>query len=612
MTQLTQWFHLVYSPQLLVISSLFVAAVAFLLRRAPSLSRRRFVALCVLVALLASLAVGAGFRTPIVAGLLRLPQGGMIESSLSWLKALTAFGAVGLSMYEGALIADRRAPRRFWTKGIALGLALLSIGAYFRYGDLGYSNFYHRWEFFHYYLGAKYDRELGYTRIYQCAAVAQVALGQENEIIARNLRDLAKEDLLVPAQTALEHPEECRDRFETRERWEAFKTDVEFFRNASGLSYWNDMQKDHGYNPPPVWTVMGHFWASLHPATDGYLKFLASFDLLFLAGMFAAIYWAFGWRVFSLAAVFWGCQLPAEYLWTGGAFMRQDWLFFLVLSACLMRKRCYALGGASFAYSTLLRVFPGVLLAGWVVVAGAHLWKHKRMAPHHLRVMWGGLAATAILVSVSVGVAGYRSYPEFYRHIQIHNTTPLTNNMGLQTVLAHGYEGRMEFVRDDAAKSPTGDEKHVDPFDNWKQMRRERLRAWRPFYVLLLGGLFGSFVYVVRRIQSLFIAQALSLAIVISVVELTCYYYSMFVLTAFLSRRRRGVEQWVLCVAGISQLLAINHYLSHDYDDRYTSQAVLFCVFAVSLLFAYWPKQQKSERNAASAAAPSTPGTVQG
>ena len=471
-----------------------------------------------------------------------------------------------------------------WSKGIALVLALMAIGAYFRYGDLGYSNFYHRWEFFHYYLGSKYDRELGYTRIYQCAAVAQADSGQANEVRARKLRDLAKEDLLAPAQTVLEHPEECRDRFKTPERWEDFKTDVKFFRNAAGLSYWNDMQKDHGYNPPPVWTVMGHFWASLHPATDGYIKFLASFDPLFLVGMFAAIYWAFGWRVFSVAAIFWGCQLPAEYFWTGGAFMRQDWLFFLVLSACLVRKRYFALGGAAFAYSTLLRVFPGILLAGWVVVAGAYFWKHKRMAAHHVRVMLGGFAATVVLVSISVAVASWRSYPEFYHHIQVHNTTPLTNNMGLQTVLAHSFDGRMEFTRD---------EKHIDPFDTWKQMRRERLRAFRPLYFLLLAGLVAAFVHVVRRRKSLWIAQALSLALAISLVEVTCYYYSMFILSAFLSRLRRGVEQWVLCVAGVSQLLAVNRYLSSYYDDRYTSQSVLYCVFAGSLLLAYWPARKK-------------------
>jgi hypothetical protein len=336
---------------------------------------------------------------------------------------------------------------------------------------------------------------------------------------------------------------------------------------------------------------MGHFWASLHPATEGYVQFLASFDLFYWAGMFAAIYWAFGWRVFAVAAVFWGCQVPAEYFWTGGAFMRQDWLFFLVLSACLLRKRHFALAGAAFAYATLLRVFPGILLAGWAVVAGAYVWKHKRMAQEHLRVVVGGLATTAVLVPVSIAVAGARAYPEFYHHIQVHNTTPVTNNMGLQTLLAHSYAGRMEFVRS---------EKHVDPFDDWKRIRREQLRTLRPLYVVLLLGIAAAFVHVVRRVKSLHIAQALSLAIVVSLVEVTCYYYSMFILSAFLSRLRRGVEQWVLCVAGMSQLLVVNRYLSYYYDDRYTSQAALFCVFAISLVAAHWPKPKKTALSAAS------------
>ena len=40
--------------------------------------------------------------------------------------------------------------------------------------------------------------------------------------------------------------------------------------------------------------------------------------------------------------------------------------------------------------------------------------------------------------------------------------------MGLATVLAHSLDGRMEFVRN---------EKHVDPFDDWKQMRPIASRA---------------------------------------------------------------------------------------------------------------------------------------
>ncbi len=434
-------------------------------------------------------------------------------------------------------------------------------------------------------------------------AVAQADSGQTNEVRARKMMDLGI-DFIVPAQNALDHPEECRDRFKTPERWESFKADVKFFRNSANLQYWNDMQKDHGYNPPPAWTVMGHFWSSLHPATEGYMQFLASFDIAFFAGMFAAIYWAFGWRVFSVAAIFWGCQLPAEYFWTGGAFMRQDWLFFVVLSACFLRKRYFAWAGAAFAYSTLLRVFPGLLLAGMAVVAVAYVVRHwkknreahpgaggipvalfKSIAPHHLRVALGGIAATAIVVGISAGIAGWRSYPEFYHHIQVHNHTPLTNNMGLPTVLAQSHSGRMEFVRN---------EKHLDAFDDWKRMRTERLHAFRPFHVVLLLALGLAFVKVLSRVKSLWIAQALSLTMFVAALEVTCYYYSIFILAPLLSKHRRGIEQWVLCVAGISQLLAVNHYVSYFYDDRYTYQAALFCIFAVSLLAAYWPPQKKS------------------
>jgi hypothetical protein len=582
--QWQQGFIQVYSLQLLIIVVLIGGIVRYLYLERDKLPDGRFVGLSVLVGLLGVLALGAAFRTPVVADHLGLKTGAIVEQSLSWVKAIIALTAAGLSVYEGMLVAQKKPPRKVWVKGVALGLAIMSIGAYFRFGDFGYSNFYHRHEFFHYYLGSKYDRELGYERLYECVAAAQADSGQANEVRARKMMDL-RIDLIVPTTEILAHPEQCREKFTSTERWEAFKADVKFFRNSANLQYWNDMQKDHGYNPPPVWTVMGHFWGMLHPATDGYLKFLASFDILFFSGMFAVLYWAFGWRVFSVAAIFWGCQLPAEYFWTGGAFMRQDWLFFLVLSACLLRKKHWFWAGAAFAYSTLLRVFPGLLLSGMAVVALTYFWKHKRFAPHHLRVAAGGLAATVFFVGISAGIAGWKSYPEFYHHIQVHNHTPLTNNMGLATLLSQSYAGRMELVRN---------EKHVDAFDDWKEMRRERLNAFRPLHVVLVLAVCLLLVRVVSRVKSLWTAQALSLAIFVSVIEVTCYYYSIFILAAVLSRLRRGVEQWILCVAGISQLLAVNHYISYFYDYRYTAQAALFCVFAVTLLLAYWPPEKKS------------------
>jgi hypothetical protein len=571
----------VSSPQLWVVVLAFAVVARQLLKNGAAMSERRFVALSAVAGFLAFLAVGAAFRTMFAAMLLGLPVGALDDHRLGWIKAAIALGAAGLSVYEGKLAAEKKTPARRWSKGIALGLAVISIGAYFRFGDPGALRFYHGHELFHYYLGSKYGRELGYEHIYRCVAIAQAESGQIDEVRVRKMMDLTT-DLIVPAKTALEHPEACRDRF-TAERWESFKSDVLMFRRSSNLSYWNGMQTDHGYNPPPVWTMMGFFWSSLHAPTVGYLQFLASFDPMLIAAMFAAIAWAFGWRVFAVAAIFWGCQAAADYYFTGGAFLRQDWLFLLVLSACLAKKRYYALAGAAFAYATLLRVFPGLLLAGWAVVAGTHLWRHKRMAPSHVRVMLGGVVATMALVSLSAAVAGRDSYPEFYRHILVHKHTPLTNNMGLETILSQSYDGRQEFAASD---------KLVDPFERWEALRRDRLSAFRPLHLVLLAVLGLAFVVVVRRVRALWVAQALSLAFVVALVELTNYYYTLFILAALLSRLRRGVEQWVLAVAGMSQLLAVNRYVSAFYDDKYVALSILYCIFALTLIVAHWPSRR--------------------
>ncbi|MEO5727997.1 MAG: hypothetical protein ABI134_01290 [Byssovorax sp.] len=82
-------------------------------------------------------------------------------------------------------------------------------------------------------------------------------------------------------------PRECKSHF-SPERWEKYKADVRFFRIAPDKSHWADMQKDHGLNPPPVFTILGRGFGELRGATTGYLQLLAGIDLVDLAGMFVA------------------------------------------------------------------------------------------------------------------------------------------------------------------------------------------------------------------------------------------------------------------------------------------------------------------------------------
>src|SRR5689334_3866797 len=90
---------------------------------------------------------------------------------------LTIGGALLLIYEVRSRRLGERIPERT-RKNVAIVMACLSFGAYFYFfnPNVRYPEYYHRHEFFHYYLGSKYSKELSYTRLYECAAVAEVEL----------------------------------------------------------------------------------------------------------------------------------------------------------------------------------------------------------------------------------------------------------------------------------------------------------------------------------------------------------------------------------------------------------------------------------------------------
>jgi hypothetical protein len=544
------------------------------------------------------------------------------DRSVDVVKAVLAITAAGCVFYEAHRAGQKRPVSERWKRFIGITLAVASIVAYFNGFRFGYNKFYHRWDQFHYYMGAKYFRELGYGGLYKCTAIAQDELGvvtyinEDNGRTSRiemskevrhpdkKIRNLSGDNLLIPASAVLDNPDDCKKNFPP-ERWEKFKADVQFFRIASDKGYWENMQHDHGYNPPPVWTIAGHYLAELHPASTRYLQFLAAFDVAYLAGMFAAIWWAFGWRVFAVGAIFWGCQSSAPIYWTAGAFLRQDWLFYLVLAACLARKRYFKLAGASMVYAGMLRIFPGLAVIGWLVVAGAYLWRHHRMAKHHVQMLIGGVAAAAVLIPLSLHVAGRDSYQKFYHHtIQVHDQTPLTNHMGLRVLVGQTTPvevntptikvGSLEIkipIRFGAGPESgrmkyTKDTKLLDPFEVWKRMRNERYARLRYVAYAIIALSFAFFVYVVRRVKSMWVAQCLAQIWIILLSQLTCYYYSFMILAAPLTKVKRGIEAPLFGLAALSQFIWMTFTWN---DDKYYVLTAISLIFCYGLLCAFAP-----------------------
>ena len=555
-------------------------------------------------------------------------------------KAAIAICAAAAVFYEAHRKGQHRPIAERWKKIVGISLALVAITLYFNGYKFGYPKYWHRWDQYHYYMGAKYFPELGYKSLYKCAVVAQDEVGRVEYHVDRpfnsdkyprrtvdmrkemrdpdkKVRDLPGENLLIPVTGILEHPEECRDRF-TPERWEEYKQDVAFYRIVSGKGYWTDMQKDHGFNPPPVWTVAGKFFSDLKPMDASgvqFHQFLGAIDLLYLIGMLVVLWWGFGWRVFAVGAIFWGCQSSAPFYWTGGAFLRQDWLFFTVLSVACLRKQHFKIAGASLVYAGLLRVFPGLVVVGTLVPTITHLIKHRRMHKDHLQMLIGGTLAAAVLLPLSMymthyeeGEPFYHPYKIFDEHtIETHDKTPLTNHMGLRVIIGHKFlefqspitpdsemgegvskyrspvvlakgpnSGQMEYVRDNRLQ---------DPFERWKQMRNDRYEKYKLLAYAIILGTLAFFALVVHRIKKLWIAQCLGQIFIILGSQLTCYYYSFMIIAAPLIKARRQIELGLFALAAVTQIIWMQTYWN---DNRYTLLTIVSLIYCYVMIGHFW------------------------
>jgi hypothetical protein len=455
-----------------------------------------------------------------------------------------------------------------WRRALMALLALAGVLAYFPALRGQGGAFFHDWEMFHYVLGSKYAPELGYERLYVCTAVADAENGHADEVRARTLRDL-RDDGVITGAEALSAPKACTDHFAPR-RWREFRQDVSLFRQVAGSdARWAQMQLDHGYNPSPVWTLLGRALASAAPLTVSVLKRLAWIDPLLMAAGLGLLWLGFGARAAWLGCVFWSTQSASSFGWTGGAFLRQDWLLLAIAAVVLMRKRRMFASGACLTWSAALRVFPVLFFAGPALLAFEALRRRRDLTVR----LWLGAACAVFVLGSATLLAGSsaQTYREFARHLTMHARTPIANHMSLRAVVS--FDPRERF----AQLARSGDPE----LQTWPAARQQRLaRRWSLHYALIAAYLLG-FWHCVRRIKTPWIALGLSFPLIMALTDPSTYYYSMVVLTVPLARARRSVEILLLGLAASSQLIMLDLKLM---DDRYVALSALYLAFGAALL----------------------------
>jgi hypothetical protein len=167
------------------------------------------------------------------------------------------------------------------------------------------------------------------------------------------------------------------------------------------------------------------------------------------------------------------------------------------------------------------------------------------ISPEHRRFVLGCLAALLILLPTSALVARrgpVELWGGFIRNSQKHLHTPLTNNMGLKTVVAYELKTRAEKTRDFSAQ---------DPFRTWKAARLAAAKHRRLIFMLLAVA-FLSLLARAAADEPDWVALVLGVGAICVLAEITCYYYSFALAFGLLWARRQSMGVWTSAIAAVS------------------------------------------------------------
>jgi hypothetical protein len=297
------------------------------------------------------------------------------RSFKQWIPPL---GWAGLATWIAAWVTERRVGRRvFGFTGVLLGLMLCAAtlqNGWYLNQSLSAERV-RAWNVYHYYVGSKYFRELGYTELYAASLTADddwqqakaEAKGKKRKRMKR------KKDFRKIKQARDMHDYKVKSRADivagfdrssiSEERLDELRRDIHFLRKYMGFGNpgWAQAYKDLGYNPAPPWTVMGTLASNAVPTGWPQFWLIVNSDVPLYLLSFLLAWWAFGLRTTAVAVLWLNVIQFNEARFTGG-FWQYDWLASAVCSMALYRKGKYALSGVALVWGAMTRVFPGFFL----------------------------------------------------------------------------------------------------------------------------------------------------------------------------------------------------------------------------------------------------------
>lgn len=482
------------------------------------------------------------------------------NSTVLWLKViLTAASLLLLYVrYKRRQTLGNAHTPPVWAKAILVIAVVFAFGAFHDLGKPRGGKFVHYGEMFHYYLGSKYFKELGYYDLYKAVIAADAE--QDNALAAIPFYTDLKTYQNARRETALRDADRIKGLFSS-ERWDAFKQDLSFFKQEvamPGVPAVFFFVMDHGYNASPVSTSFLGVITNNVPVTQ--LPLLASIDVFLVLAMLAIVFRTFGFEMGALFSIYFFVNILNDHGYISGGLLRYDWLLFIVAAICLLEKKRHASSAFFLTLSAMIRIFPLALFYGM----GVLIFKKFRKTGAFDRASGRYIISAAVtalvlflLPAVTLGSV-LQPWKDFSSKTALHDSGVYVNHLGLRGMVLFepSHLSLDRFVR--AFSTPTTN----DIVRHWQDVKEREYRDKKPLIVLcslLVLGCLAAILWKGDEEEGESRAMIWPLVLVYTMSYASHYYYTflcLFVLLFF--RRANTLRAFVpLCLLLLMNIAAL-------------------------------------------------------
>ena len=488
------------------------------------------------------------------------------------IKIIVLEASVALLLID-RLVEGKWEKHRIWAARILAGVMVL---AWCNFGGLrGNGGMIHEWEQFHFYLGAKYQSEVGWFDLYKAAILAD---RESTHILdgMKETRDIATFEVVSIEQAMADGPR-VRGKF-TDARWAEFKSDwTQMVATPIG---WHRVLLDHGNSNSPAWALIAHPIAELMPLSKTTQTLIGLIDMVLMAIMWFFIFRTFGERP-ALVALFIWAALPIVFDYLAGSFLRWDWIFCLGMAICFMKKEKWATAGAFFGFAVATKLFPlyfGVCLG---IRALFIINREKRIPARYKRFAVGTVATGLAAVVLSAAMfGGFWAWKEYKQRIDVARDEKFYSiQYSLQTVYLQFSNSSLEEVAKGGLLFP----------GEIKQERRDVdvNNQAAGFFVIKL--LFTALVVLLILRADDIQAFTLGPLLVFIWLIVNMYYWNMlgFLAMGLYLRKERPPLGALLGLHAILMFYYLYQHLNRGFSEGY-AVAVCLCAWIATFAFFEW------------------------